>query len=168
MTNITIEQLNQIPVARRRTEHLERKGLGHPDTIPKFESHIVNAGIVLIKFWLEVGQEEQERRFEARIKDPLRQWKLSPMDIESFPRWYAYSQARDMMLEATDTQDAPWYIVRSDDKRRARLNCIAHLLSLIPYKELPREKVKLPKRSKKGEYDDQATLEGRSFVTERH
>ena len=90
------------------------------------------------------------------------------MDVESLPRWYAYSQARHMMLKTTDTRDAPWYIVRSDDKRRARLNCIAHLLSLIPYKELPREKVKLPKRSKKGEYDDQATLEGRSFVTERY
>ena len=138
------------------------------DNCPKFESHIVKAGIILIKFWLEVGQEEQERRFKARIKDPMRQWKLSPMDVESFPRWYAYSQARDMMLAATDTEDAPWYIVRSDDKRRARLNCIAHLLSLIPYEELPRDKVKLPKRSKKGEYDDQATLEGRRFVTERY
>ena len=86
------------------------------------------------------------------------------MDLESYARWYAYSRARDMMLEATDTEDAPWYIVRSDDKRRARLNCIAHLLDLIPYKEVPRDKVKLPKRSDKGEYDDQATLKGRHFV----
>jgi polyphosphate kinase 2 len=135
---------------------------------PKFESHIVNSGILLIKFWLEVGQEEQERRFEARIADPLRQWKLSPMDLESYARWYAYSRARDMMLEATDISDAPWHIVRSDDKRRARLNCIAHLLRLIPYKEVPRDKIKLPKRSSKGEYDDQATIEGRNFVPEKY
>jgi polyphosphate kinase 2 len=134
------------------------------ENCPKFESHIVKSGILLIKFWLEVGQEEQQRRFEARIEDPLRQWKLSPMDLESYARWYAYSRARDMMLEATDIEEAPWYIVRSDDKRRARLNCISHLLSLIPYKERPGEKVKLPKRSDKGEYDDQATLEGRNFV----
>ena len=138
------------------------------ENCPRFESHIVKAGILLIKFWLEVGQAEQQRRFEARIEDPLRQWKLSPMDLESYARWYAYSRARDMMLEATDTEDAPWYIVRSDDKRRARLNCIAHLLSLIPYEEAPREKVKLPKRSSKGEYDDQATLAGRHFVPERY
>src|SRR5438093_2150654 len=107
------------------------------ENCPKFESHIVKAGILLVKFWLEVGQEEQRRRFEARIEDPLRQWKLSPMDLESYARWNAYSRARDLMLEATDTKEAPWHIVRSDDKRRARLNCIAHLLSLIPYKEVP-------------------------------
>jgi polyphosphate kinase len=135
---------------------------------PKFESYIVNAGIILIKFWLEVGQEEQQKRFEARIEDPLRQWKLSPMDIESYPRWYAYSRARDTMLEATDTKEAPWYIVRSDDKRRARLNCIAQLLELIPYKRLGRDKVRLPKRSNKGEYDDQETLKGRNFVPEKY
>jgi polyphosphate kinase 2 len=136
------------------------------DNCPKFESHIVRSGILLIKFWLEVGQEEQQRRFEARINDPLRQWKLSPMDVESYERWYAYSRARDMMLEATDTEEAPWHIVRSDDKRRARLNCISYLLSLIPHEKVPREKVKLPKRSKKGEYDDQAVLKGRRFVPE--
>lgn len=135
---------------------------------PKFESHIVSAGIILIKFWLEVGQKEQQKRFEARIEDPLRQWKLSPMDMESYPRWYAYSRARDMMFEATDTEEAPWYIVRSDDKNRARLNCIAHLLELIPYKKVERDKIKLPKRSSKGEYDDQATLEGRNFVPEKY
>jgi polyphosphate kinase len=138
------------------------------ENCPKFESHIVAGGIILIKFWLEVGQEEQRKRFEARIEDPLRQWKLSPMDVESYGRWYAYSRARDMMLEATDTKDAPWHIVRSDDKRRARLNCIAHLLSLIPYKEVSREKIKLPKRSNKGEYDDQATIEDRTFVPEKY
>jgi polyphosphate kinase len=133
---------------------------------PKFESHIVESGIILIKFWLEVGQEEQQRRFEARIEDPLRQWKLSPMDVESYPRWYSYSRARDMMLETTDTKEAPWNIVRSDDKRRARLNCISHLLKLIPYKKVRREKVTLPKRSEKHKFDDQATLKGRSFVPE--
>jgi polyphosphate kinase 2 len=138
------------------------------ENCPKFESYITKAGIVLIKFWLEVGQEEQHRRFEARIEDPLRQWKLSPMDLESYARWYSYSRARDLMLDTTDTEEAPWYIVRSDDKRRARLNCIAHLLSLIPYEEVPREKVKLPKRSDKGEYDDQATLRGRNFVPEKY
>ena len=90
------------------------------------------------------------------------------MDLESYSRWYAYSRARDMMLEATDTEDSPWHIVRSDDKRRARLNCIAHLLSLIPYKDAPRDKVKLPKRSDKGEYDEQAPLEGRHFVPEKY
>jgi polyphosphate kinase 2 len=135
---------------------------------PKVESHIVNSGIYLIKFWLEVSQGEQERRFDARIDDTMRQWKLSPMDLESFARWYAYSRARDMMLDATDTKDAPWYIVRSDDKERARLNCIAHLLDLIPYKKIPKDKVKLPKRSLKDEYDDHATLKGRNFVPERY
>jgi polyphosphate kinase 2 len=135
---------------------------------PLVEKFVVDGGIQLIKFWLEVGKEEQERRFEARIEDPLRQWKLSPMDVESWTRWYDYSRARDMMLEVTDTKYAPWYIVRSDDKRRARLNCISHLLSLIPYKKVRREKVKLPKRSDKGKYDDQATLKGRRFVPEKY
>src|SRR5262245_49983583 len=111
---------------------------------------------------------EQKRRFDARINDPLRQWKLSPMDTESFSRWYNYSKARDMMLEATDTKHAPWHILHSDDKRRARLNCIAHLLELIPYRKVPRDKVKLPKRSKKHAYDDEASLEGRRFVRERY
>jgi polyphosphate kinase 2 len=138
------------------------------ENCPRFESHIVGNGIILIKFWLEVGQEEQERRFKARIADPLRQWKLSPMDVESYARWYAYSRARDEMLDATDTQDAPWHIVRSDDKRRGRLNCIAHLLSMIPYKDVHRKKVKLPDRSDKGKYDDQATLDGRNFVPEKY
>jgi polyphosphate kinase 2 len=135
---------------------------------PEFESFCANTGILLLKYWLEVGQKEQKERFEARIADPMRQWKLSPMDLESYARWYAYSRARDLMLEATDTKHAPWYVVRSDDKRRARLNCIAHLLSRIPYEEAPREKVELPKRSHDGEYDDQKTLEGRNFVPERY
>ena len=135
---------------------------------PPVEKYIVDAGIILIKIWLEVGQDEQERRFAARINDPLRQWKLSPMDLESYRRWYDYSRARDTMLEATDSKHAPWYIVRSDDKRRARLNCIAHILRLIPYKKVQRTKVKLPKRSDKGKYDDQAPLKGRKFVPEKY
>jgi polyphosphate kinase len=141
---------------------------GFVENCPKFESHIVMSGIVLVKFWLEVGQKEQQRRFEARIEDPLRQWKLSSMDLESYARWYSYSRARDMMLDATDTKEAPWHIVRSDDKRRARLNCISLLLRLIPYKDVPREKVKLPKRLGKGEYDDQETLKGRNFAPEKY
>jgi len=135
---------------------------------PRFESHMINSGIILIKFWLEVSQKEQQRRFEARIEDPLRQWKLSPMDLESYARWNAYSRARDMMLEATDTADSPWHIVRSDDKKRARLNTIAHLLDLIPYKKVSKDKIKLPKRSSKGEYDDQASITGRNFIPEKY
>jgi polyphosphate kinase len=134
---------------------------------PEIEQYILDAGIILIKFWLEVGQEEQERRFLARINDPVRQWKLSPMDLESFRRWYDYSHARDVMLKATDTDYAPWYVVRSDDKKRARLNCISALLDLIPYKKIKQTKVKLPKRSNKGHYDDQASMRGRNFVAER-
>jgi polyphosphate kinase len=135
---------------------------------PQVEKFAVEGGIILIKLWLEVGQEEQERRFEARIEDPLRQWKLSPMDTESFSRWYEYSRARDMMLEATDTKHAPWRLIRSDDKRRARLNVISHILDTIPYKKLKREKVKLPKRSDKGRYNDQASLRGMKFVAETY
>jgi polyphosphate kinase len=131
---------------------------------PGIEKIIIDGGINLIKFWLEVGKEEQEKRFAARIDDPLRQWKLSPMDIESYRRWYDYSRARDTMLKATDSKHAPWQIVRSDDKRRARLNCIAYLLKSIPYTKVPRTKVKLPKRSNKGGYDDQVALKGRRFV----
>ena len=133
---------------------------------PMFERHMVEGGIILIKFWLEVGNKEQERRFKARIDDPLRQWKLSNMDLPSRAKWYEYSRARDAMLKATDTRIAPWYIVRSDDKRRARLNCIAHLLKLIPHKKVERPKVKLPDRSKKHAYDDEATLARRRFVPE--
>jgi polyphosphate kinase 2 len=135
---------------------------------PVVERFIFSGGTTLIKFWLEVSNKEQERRFKQRIHDPLRQWKLSPMDLPSRSRWYDYSRARDMMLEATDTDAAPWYIVRSDDKKRARLNCIAHLLSLIPYKRMPRETVKLPKVSTKHAYDDQAPLSNRRFVPEKY
>jgi polyphosphate kinase 2 (PPK2 family) len=112
--------------------------------------------------------EEQERRFKARIDDPLRQWKLSPMDTESYRLWYDYSRARDMMLKATSSKHAPWTLIRSDDKRRARLNCIAHILGTIPFKRLQRDRVRLPKRSSKGRYNDQATLRGMTFVVERY
>lgn len=135
---------------------------------PVLEKYIVDGGVILIKYWLDVGKKEQQRRFERRIKDPLRQWKLSPMDLESFRRWYDYSRARDLMLEATDTNWAPWYIVRSNDKRKARLNCISHLLTMVPYRDLPREKVKLPKRRDRGRYDDQAALVRRKFVPEKY
>ena len=138
------------------------------DLCPQIEKDIVDVGIQLIKVWLEVGQDEQERRFKARINNPLRQWKLSPMDIESFQRWYAYSRARDMMLKTTDSRQAPWHVVHSDDKRRARLNCISHILSLIPYKKIHHKKVKLPKRSNKGKYDDLATLNPTQLVPEKY
>jgi len=138
------------------------------DLCPSFEKQIVRNGIQLIKFWLEVGQGEQERRMTARIHDPLRRWKLSTMDLQSYPKWYAYSKARDRMFQATDTPDAPWYVVRSDDKKTARLNCIAQILSIVPYERVPYPKIALPKRSKKKRYDDQATLDGRRFVPESY
>jgi polyphosphate kinase len=135
---------------------------------PEVEKYIVDAGIKLIKVWLEVSDKEQKRRFEARMEDPLRQWKLSPMDLPSRSKWFEYSRARDMMLDATDTKWAPWHILRSDDKKRARLNCIHHILDLLPYKSVPREKVKLPDRSMKRAYDDKAALKNRKFVPEKY
>jgi len=133
---------------------------------PKFEKHIVDNGIILIKFWLEVGDAEQERRFRARIEDPVRQWKLSAMDLPSRQRWYDYSRVRDQMLDATDTEWVPWNIVRSDDKKRARLNVITHLLKQIPYEPIPRKKIKLPKRDMKHAYDDEATMAKRRWIPE--
>ena len=138
------------------------------EVCPLFEKEIIDGGIHLIKFWLEVGNKEQERRFKARINDPLRQWKLSTMDLPSRAKWYEYSRARDAMLKATDTRIAPWYIVRSDDKKRARLNCIAYLLKLIPHKRVKHPKVKLPNRSRKHSYDDEASLARRHFVPEAY
>jgi len=138
------------------------------DICPAIEKYIVSDGIQLIKIWLEVGDKEQKRRFEARLEDPLRQWKLSPTDLPSRSKWFQYSRARDLMLQATDTKWAPWFILRSDDKKRARLNCIRQILSLIPYKKIPREKITLPQRSMKEAYDDQATLKGRRFVPETY
>ena len=136
---------------------------------PAFEKNIiVDNGILLLKYWLEVGDKEQERRFRARIEDPVRQWKLSPMDLPSRQRWYDYSRARDQMLEATDTDFAPWHVVHSDDKKRARLNLITHLLEQIPYVRQPHEKVKLPRRIMKSAYDDETTMRKRRWIPERY
>jgi len=138
------------------------------ELLPKIEKFLVEGGTMLLKIWLEVGNDEQKRRFEQRIEDPRRQWKLSPMDLPSRTKWYEYSKARDRMLKVSDTKFAPWYIVRSDDKKAARLNTIAHVLSMIPYKKLPHKKVKLPPRSNKGAYNDVKSLKGRRFVKERY
>jgi polyphosphate kinase 2 len=138
------------------------------DLCPQIEKFMVDGGTILIKFWLEVSNPEQKRRFEARIQDPVRQWKLSPMDLPSRTKWYDYSRARDLMLKKTDTRFAPWYIVRSDDKRAARLNTISHLLSTIPYKKVERKMVKLPPRSMKGAYNDDKAIAKRRFVKERY
>jgi polyphosphate kinase 2 (PPK2 family) len=120
--------------------------------VPHVERVIVDSGVILLKYWLEVTEEEQTRRLESRIDDGRKIWKLSPMDLKSYSRWYEYSRARDEMFAATDTKFAPWYVARSDDKRRARLNIISHLLAQIPYKKAPREKIKLPKRQKRHGY----------------
>jgi len=120
---------------------------------PGFESLLRNNGIFLVKYWFEVSEQEQHKRFLRRIQDPMRRWKLSPMDLESHRRWYDYSRARDAMFAATDTNQSPWYVVQTDDKERARLNCIAHLLSEVPWKKIPMEKVILPKRQKPKGYE---------------
>ncbi len=122
------------------------------EVAPGVEKAIIESGVILVKYWLEVSPEEQRRRLEARINDPRKIWKLSPMDLKSYGRWYDYSRARDDMFAATDTSWAPWFVVRSDDKKRARLNVISHLLTQIPYAELPREKPRLPKRQKPDGY----------------
>ena len=133
------------------TEEQSKKFL---DDVPLVEKAMVDSGIKVIKFWLEVSPEEQTRRLTARIDDPRKIWKLSPMDLKSYSRWYDYSRARDDMFVASDTGIAPWYVARTDDKKRGRLNIITHLLSKIPYEELPREKIELPKRQKPGDYVD--------------
>ncbi len=138
--------------------HRFRENIGH------YERAMVEDGIILIKYWLSVPSDEQERRFRQRIEDPLRQWKLSPMDTSARRRWYDYSRARDAMLDASDMDFAPWYILRSEDKRRARLSLIKHLLGLIPYEHVPHEKVKLPERDESDAYDDVAVLEKRQMV----
>jgi len=135
---------------------------------PTVEQYIVDSGIKLVKYWLEVNNEEQKRRFEARIDDPLRQWKLSEIDLPSRERWYDYSKARDMMLDATDTPWAPWYVIHSNDKKRARLNCLSHFLSLFPYESVPHDKVKLPERSLKHSYDDEALMINRHWIPEKY
>jgi len=119
---------------------------------PLVERSIIHSGIILIKYWLEVSMEVQDERLRARDEDPRKIWKLTPMDMKSYNRWYDYSRARDAMFAATDTPDTPWYVVDANDKRRARLNCISHLLSQVPYTEVPRERVKFPKRQAKGDY----------------
>ncbi len=128
------------------------------ENVPKFERWLVESGIILIKLWLEVGQKEQERRFRQRIDDPLRQWKLSPMDIKSYSRWHDYSRARDAMFEATSHPFAPWFVLHSDDKKRARLNGIKHILSQTGYQKIKRERVKLPKRSSERGYKEKLNL----------
>ena len=120
--------------------------------VPPVERLIIQSGVILIKYWLEVDKDEQAKRFEERNVDYRKIWKLSPMDLQAQARWYDYSRARDAMFAATETPESPWYVVPSDDQRRARLNCITHFLSLIPYEEVPREPIKFPKRQTKGKY----------------
>ena len=136
--------------------------------VPAFEGMMLENDIILLKFWLEVSNEEQARRFQARIDDPLRQWKLSKTDLPSRTKWFDYSRARDRMFEASDIKESPWFIVYSDDKKRARLNTLHHLLKQIPYGKVPREKVKLPERSMKNSYDDRKSLRGRRVVPEKY
>ncbi len=133
------------------SEELVKKFL---NMVPLWEKAMVDSGVILIKYWLEVSEQEQTRRLTARIDDPRKIWKLSPMDLKSYSRWYEYSRARDEMFTATDTGFAPWFVVDSNDKKRARLNIIKHLLEQIPYEKAPREKVKLPKRQESGGYKD--------------
>jgi polyphosphate kinase 2 len=135
---------------------------------PEVEQFMIDGGIILIKYWLEVSDAEQMKRFEARIADPLRQWKLSPMDLPSRERWYDYSRARDIMLKHTDTKSAPWNLVRSDDKKAARLNLITHFLKQIPYKKVKREPITLPPRATKGAYNDTKSVARRRFIPERY
>lgn len=132
---------------------------------PEFERMLVRSGVILIKYWFSVSDEEQERRFQARIEDPTKRWKLSPMDLESRTRWVEYSRAKDEMFKFTDIKQAPWWVVNSDNKRRARLNCIAHLLSVIPYKDLTPEPIKLPPRQDNVGYV-RPPMEDQTFVPE--
>ena len=147
------------------TKEQRRKFL---EVCPGFEQQIVDSGIRLFKYWLEVSPGQQKKRFQARIEDPLRQWKLSATDLESRRRWYDYSRARDRMLDATDTKWAPWYVVKSDDKKRARLNLIAHLLDHIPYERVKREKVQMVGRSKKHAYNDEAPMKHRRWIPDAY
>jgi polyphosphate kinase 2 (PPK2 family) len=119
---------------------------------PLFEEMLVRSGIYLVKYWFSVNDEEQEKRFLDRMKNPIKRWKLSPMDVESRQRWVEYSRAKDVMLEHTDRKLTPWFIVDADDKKRARLNCIAHLLRQIPYKDLTPVEIKLPRKQRNGSY----------------
>ncbi len=135
--------------------------------VPTFENWLIGSGIILLKYWLEVSEGEQEKRLLSRIDDPVKQWKLSDMDLEGRKRWYAYSRARDLMLEKTDTERSPWYIVPSDDQRRGRLNCIRHMLDQIAYDEIEASAVVLPGRDLSDAYDDEAALQTRRVVPEK-
>jgi polyphosphate kinase 2 len=138
------------------------------DACQLFEREFISDNLKLIKYWLEVSPEEQRKRFESRVTETAKNWKLSGMDLESRRRWYEYSLARDMMLDATDTAGAPWHIVNNTDKRKGRLNCIAHFLSQIPYEVIESEPVKLPERSKENEYNDHAPMKRRKYIPERY
>ena len=135
---------------------------------PGFERWLVEGGTILLKYWLTVDNEKQEARFKNRISDPKRQWKLSPMDLTARTKWYDYSRARDEMMDATDTPWAPWHIVDSNDKKRARLNCIAHLLESIPYEKIEHDPVELSERPEETSYDDVETLSRRQWIPERY
>jgi len=134
-------------------------------TCPEFERMLIRSGIILIKYWFSVSDDEQERRFEARIDDPTKRWKLSPMDLKSREKWVEYSKAKDEMFEHTDLPDSPWWVVEADDKKKARLNCISHLLSMIPYKDLTPKPIKLPPRQDKSKYK-RPPLAEQNFVPE--
>ena len=136
--------------------------------VPTFETTIVNSDIILVKYWLDTRMETQEKRFRSRIEDPRKVWKLSPMDISSYNKWYDYSRARDDMLLATNTRNAPWYIVPADDKKRARLNCISHLLSLVPYEDVTGEQAEMGERDLEGQYDDELNLEECNVVPQKY
>jgi len=131
---------------------------------PRFEDYLVSSGIILLKYWLEVSSDEQKKRLNSRIDEPVKQWKLSKIDLGARERWYAYSRARDKMFEHTDTESCPWHIVPSDDKRQGRLNCISHLLEVVHYEDIDIPPIVLPERDKTDAYDDQQSLAGRRFV----
>lgn len=133
------------------------------ETCPDFEKMLIKDGVILIKYWFSVSDEEQERRFQGRINDPTKRWKISPMDLESRTRWVAYSKAKDRMFEYTDTKHSPWYVVDADDKKKARLNCISHLLSMIDYKEVEKPKIELPDRQAEGHYE-RPPMDEQTFV----
>jgi polyphosphate kinase 2 (PPK2 family) len=134
---------------------------------PEFERMLVRSGIILIKYWFSVSDEEQERRFQSRLKEPHKRWKLSPMDLQSRARWVEYSRAKDDMFAHTDIKQAPWYVVKSDNKKLARLNCIRHLLNLIPYKDLTPERIRLPKRQS-GEGYVRPPMSDQTFVPDHY
>jgi len=136
-------------------------------TCPEFERMLIRSGIILIKYWFSVSDEEQEHRFQSRINDPLKHWKLSPMDLESRERWLEYSKAKDEMFRYTDTKQSPWYVVPADDKKRARLNCISHLLGMIPYQDLPHEKIILPERKEAHSYM-RPPISSQTFIPEKY